>query len=861
MCMNMYIDNITNAEWNIVPVDDDKASDPDVQEHCDEVRNFLEHLPSEESFDVILAKMIPDWKLYDAGTILKVYPRWAYDENGYFMTASEIKEMFGTDTKVPVMDLTVKDGRSFTIEAPPVGGRIRRYWQYSWMSPTSIPTPFDVREIMYFQDYPSSRGVYGTSNLETIQHVVNYLLDTVHAGSKFYENGMFIGGQIDHPDVQDPDELKRRAKMYKSQLGGVDKYNKWITTGGNVKITPLQFTAQQMQAIDHQQWYAKIVMGIFKVSPVELGFCYSDDTRTLTENGFKHYWEWQKGEKIAAVNPDTHELEYIEPTGLHIFDVEDREFHHYKTQQADVMVSANHKMYYAWGRKENQNWKLEESEKIHHNRIFFLKSIKWNGNNDVIEIVIPVIKYDDNANQEQQIEKHILMDVWLEFLGYYLSEGSVLAKMDEDHNYMIRISQKPGEKADKILACLNKMPYKWNQTYSDKKDSITFYISDKSLAKFLQPLGNKYQKYIPKEIKNLPPEKLQILLDALILGDGHNRCNIGNSTDLQYYSISERLRDDVAEIMLKCGRSILLNTKMNHGYSKNIIYQVNSNLHIKSTRIDRNKHLQTQKYTGAMYCFSLPKHHLFITERNGKIGIHSNTDDLQRATAIQQANLQKSKAIYPTMAKLERMLNKYLIWSDFYHDVKFQFVRSRDLDDEMKQLSVWQGQYQLNLLSVNQILREMGKDPWQVQAFDAPMVVEQQMLNPVMPQEQQSDDVGGQFDREGSGSDTQSKNEVLEGEKMVKAVNVGASSGTPGFGFQPKVWDGQRFMRQINPVIKRTQKELEEDLENTRKKILADLESSYGKIVSERIDVKITEKQTDLIEQKQKILAKLEKMI
>ncbi len=471
MCLQFYIDSITNAEWDIVPVDDEKASDPDVREHCDEVRSFLEHLPSEESFDVVLAKMIPDWKLYDCGTILKVYPTWAYDENGYFLSRQEVQDMFGKDMKVPILDLTVKDGRSFTIEAPPVGGRRRRLWQYSWMSPTSIPTPFDVREVIYLQSYPTGRGVYGTANMEVIQHLVNYLLDSVQANSKFYENGMFIGGQIDHPDVQDPDELKRRAQMYKTQMRGPDKYGKWITTGGGVKVTPLTFTNQQLQWIDGQHWFAKVVMGVFKVAPNELGF----------------------------------------------------------------------------------------------------------------------------------------------------------------------------------------------------------------------------------------------------------------------------------------------------------------------------------------------------------------TDDLNRAVAIQQANLQKSRALWPDMTKLERTLNRFLIWSDFYPDVKFQFVRSRDLEDEMKQISVWQGKYQMNLLSVNQILRELGKDPWPHPAYDAPMDIEKQMVQAEMMARQTSQDVGGELEREGYRSDEQKPTE-----KLSKAVNVSSQSGEAGFAFTPKVYDGQKYLRQLTPNILRTHKELKVDLEETRKKILVELRRQYG---------------------------------
>ncbi len=268
MCVNSIIDAIRMAEWEIVP----KEKGETVPEYeIDEPMSFLEHLPSEETFDVAIAKMLPDLLWYDAGAMPLTFPRGSFDDNGYLLD----------DPGQPV-DLHVIDGRSVLIEAPPVGNRVRRYWQYSWMSPTSIPTPFDRRELMYFQTRPNSRGVYGTSALKIIQHVANYLLDSTLAQSKYYENGVHIGGQVDFPDVTNDEELKRRSLMIKQQFQGPRRYNKWITTGGNVKITPLQFTPQQMQWLDSQKWFAKVVMGTFKVAPTEL------EIHRGPEQGYRH---------------------------------------------------------------------------------------------------------------------------------------------------------------------------------------------------------------------------------------------------------------------------------------------------------------------------------------------------------------------------------------------------------------------------------------------------------------------------------------------------------------------------------------------------------------------------------------------
>ena len=70
----------------------------------------------------------------------------------------------------------------------------------------------------------------------------------------------------------DVNELKRWQAYYESKLRGPRKYNKWIVTSGGAKIQSFPFTPQQMQWLDSQKWFAKLVFATFKISPSELGF-------------------------------------------------------------------------------------------------------------------------------------------------------------------------------------------------------------------------------------------------------------------------------------------------------------------------------------------------------------------------------------------------------------------------------------------------------------------------------------------------------------------------------------------------------------------------------------------------------------
>jgi len=262
ICIDAKVDAITSAEWDIVPRKKLERGEVGNEKAINDMRMFFENLPSEESFSVCLAEMIPDLEWYDAGVILKVFGLKDFDgETGKLKKGAN-----------DVIDLSVRDGRSFMIESSSIGGRWKRFWQYSWLNPSGIPTEFSVDEVMYFRTRPNSRGMYGTSRLEIVKDIVNYLMDSTEANSKLWENGLFIGGQIDHPDIKDVNELRLKAAEYKKNLQGPKKAGRWLVTGGGVKVQGFPFNPQQMQWLDGQKWFAKLVLSIFKIAPSEIGW-------------------------------------------------------------------------------------------------------------------------------------------------------------------------------------------------------------------------------------------------------------------------------------------------------------------------------------------------------------------------------------------------------------------------------------------------------------------------------------------------------------------------------------------------------------------------------------------------------------
>jgi len=266
--VNHITDSVVATGWDIVPVDEEKGA---ADSHIDEVSEFFESRTWNESFKDTLRRMVPDLLLWDAGTIIKVFPKVAYDKDG------ELK-----NPKAKPVELMARDGRAF-LKDTDLYGLLTRWWMYSWINPTGKPISFAKDEICYFSMRPQSKSPYGISSLEIIKNVVDYLSAAVTSQRRAYENGMFLSAQIDHPDIVDPDELLKRAQMYKEQLKGEDNYGKVLVTSGGVKIIPLNMSPKDMEWLQGSQFMQKLVFSIFKLNANELGFTDSSVNRATAE--------------------------------------------------------------------------------------------------------------------------------------------------------------------------------------------------------------------------------------------------------------------------------------------------------------------------------------------------------------------------------------------------------------------------------------------------------------------------------------------------------------------------------------------------------------------------------------------------
>lgn len=342
------------------------------------------------------------------------------------------------------------------------------------------------------------------------------------------------------------------------------------------------------------------------VNPIGVRSCFSEDTEVLTEDGWKLFKEVTLEDKVATLNQEGF-LEYQQPTDI-LKEPYVGELIAFKSSKIDLLVTPNHNMYVR--RREEPKFELRPAyDAINWSRSEMEKSAHWEG----IErpfFYLPPITNSKFGNVEK-----IDMDLWLEFLGYYLSEGCVYLRKRirivngkeyaaVDYNVLIAQDRKNIPEREKITACLQKLPFTFHSS-----DDHQFRITNKQLALYLIAFGKSHEKYIPKELKQLSKRQLRILFSALMLGDG-------SKTGKSFYTNSTTMAGDFQELLLKLG--FAGSTHVKDTRKPRAVYKI----HILD---DLGKDFLTpfyprrtiEKYSGHVYCVTVPNRVIYV-RRSGK---------------------------------------------------------------------------------------------------------------------------------------------------------------------------------------------------------------------------------------------------
>jgi nucleoside-diphosphate-sugar epimerase len=323
--------------------------------------------------------------------------------------------------------------------------------------------------------------------------------------------------------------------------------------------------------------------------------CYDGETEVLTKNGFKYLKDIEPSDEIATRAPDG-SIEYHRPTGIQKL--------HYsgpmysaENSRISLLITPDQNIYYTVSHR-HPDFRLGKASDCWHKHFRLTRKVEWNGIAESDCFVLPDTYMSDGRRMfVKGGQKSIPLDLWLEFLGWYLSEGNCFVVGAKDMNgYRVVITQYGHENQESIMSLVRDMGFR---CYLSNNQIC---ITSKQLYNYCRPFGRADTKFIPREFLSLPKSQLSILFSALMAGDGERNGR-------RYSTVSRQLADDVQELALKLGYGAMVRKEEN-------IYRVSICKETVHRISPEDK--QVVDYSGMVYDVTVPNH-IILIRRNGRV--------------------------------------------------------------------------------------------------------------------------------------------------------------------------------------------------------------------------------------------------
>ena len=390
---------------------------------------------------------------------------------------------------------------------------------------------------------------------------------------------------------------------------------------------------------------------------IDLGYCYSADTEVLTDRGWLKHEDITIKDKVACFDTDKDQIVWDD--FLYLWEQD------YKGKMMEVSgkstnfcVSPEHSVwinrYKGYSSTHYETLKAKQLLDLTNDRFKVRIGAKSDIQTGPLTFTVP---YYYSVRKDRDVKSTTIpMRDWVEFLGWFISEGSATASKD----WLVNITQQEGDYANLIDSNLSKLPYAVSRKVFVTqwgKNQVQWGINCKELCLWLRENCGVHSenKKIPDFIFGCSTEDQELFIRTLLMGDGSR---VNSSRSPQYNSQSEVLIDQVQRLAISLGYSSTKGFYRAGGMYRCTIMKKQEN------QLSRDSNINEVDYDGKIYCLKTNQG-FYVTRRNGRVAIQGNTDPTAIVIMYIDGNdrikfhgrIKLSKVSYPIQEKIIDMLD------------------------------------------------------------------------------------------------------------------------------------------------------------------------------------------------------------
>ena len=363
--------------------------------------------------------------------------------------------------------------------------------------------------------------------------------------------------------------------------------------------------------------------------------CLGKNHTIMVRGGeFKNFEDLKPTDEVAVLVDG--KIRYEIPEAYHHYPNYKGKMYHISNQAIDLDVTHNHRMWVSKRAHEKVGYKYKDvwtkydfefAENLVGKRVKYKKDAEWEA--DDYQFVLPEVR----TATMYFVEKDVDMDAWLTFFGIWIAEGWV----DKKGYGITFAAHKP-----RVQLALTEVIPKLGHEYKFNKNYVHF--SNAQINSYLRQFGKAIDKFLPPWVYELSKRQAHILIEGMMLGDGHR-----SATSQNYYTSSAKLAENFQCLCIHAGYAADIKTRSEAGSfttkKDGSVIKTNADALVVSIHYKRinptvnHGHTKTQEiqeeymydYEGPVYCLTVSSG-VFMVKKNGKAVWTGNSKNAQKGT-------------------------------------------------------------------------------------------------------------------------------------------------------------------------------------------------------------------------------------